>query len=64
MKVKIQVNACDYDKRTAAHIAVSEGNAVVFKVLVGAWSWADFMLKDRWGNTIRSEAEKANLVRS
>jgi len=57
LKAKIQVNACDYDKRTAAHIAASEGNTTAFKVLVEAG--ADLTLKDRWGNTSRSEAEKA-----
>ncbi len=56
LKAKIQVNACDYDKRTAAHIAASECNALALKVLVEAG--ADLTLKDRWGNTVRSEAEK------
>jgi ankyrin repeat protein len=56
LHAKIQVNACDYDKRTAAHIAASEGNLVAFKLLVEAG--ADVSLEDRWGNTVRSEAEK------
>jgi ankyrin repeat protein len=28
------VNAADYDRRTAAHIAAAEGNFVAFKLLV------------------------------
>ncbi|KAL3816991.1 LOW QUALITY PROTEIN: hypothetical protein ACHAXA_010111 [Cyclostephanos tholiformis] len=54
---KIQVNASDYDKRTAAHIAASEDNVVALKLLVEAG--ADLSQEDRWGNTARSEAEKA-----
>ncbi|KAL7533004.1 hypothetical protein ACHAXR_008237 [Thalassiosira sp. AJA248-18] len=57
LKAKINVNACDYDKRTAAHIAASEGNTAAFKLLAEAG--ADLSLKDRWGNTIMSEAERA-----
>jgi glutaminase len=55
---KIQVNATDYDKRTAAHIAASEGNLGALKLLVEAG--ADLSLKDRWGNNVRSEAEMSN----
>ena len=55
IKAKIQVNAADYDKRTAAHIAASEGNLTALKLLVEAG--ADLSLKDRWGNGVRSEAE-------
>jgi ankyrin repeat protein len=61
LNAKIQVNASDYDKRTAAHIAASEGHAAAFKLLVEAG--ADLSLEDRWGNTIRSEAEKAKSGR-
>lgn len=58
LKAKIQVNACDYDKRTAVHIAASEGNIAAFKLLVEYGS--DISCKDRWGNTAKSEAERAN----
>ena len=61
LNAKIQVNASDYDKRTAAHIAASEGNVAALKLLVEAG--ADLSLEDRWGNTIRSEAEKAKSGR-
>ena len=57
LKANIQVNASDYDKRTACHIAASEGNAAALKLLVEAG--ADISLVDRWGNTARSEAERA-----
>ena len=55
IKAKIQVNAADYDKRTAAHIAASQGNLAALKLLVEAG--ADSSLKDQWGNGVRSEAE-------
>ena len=54
---KIHVNASDYDKRTAVHIAASEGNVAALKLLVEAG--ADLSLEDRWGNTAKSEAEKS-----
>ncbi|KAL7543823.1 hypothetical protein ACHAWF_007462 [Thalassiosira exigua] len=57
LKAQIQVNAGDYDKRTASHIAASEGNVAAVRILVEAG--ADLSLEDRWGNTIRSEAERA-----
>ena len=58
---KIHVNASDYDKRTAVHIAASEGNVAALKLLVEAG--ADLSLEDRWGNTAKSEAEKAKSAR-
>lgn len=57
LHAQIQVDAADYDKRTASMIAAVEGNVAALKVLVEAG--ADLTLKDRWGNTIRSEAENA-----
>jgi len=57
LKAKIQVNASDYDKRTACHIAASEGNLAALRLLAEAG--ADLALEDRWGNTTRSEAERA-----
>ena len=57
LRAKIQPDASDYDKRTAAHIAASEGNTAAFKLLVEYG--ADISRKDRWGNTAKSEAERA-----
>jgi len=57
---RINVNSSDYDNRTACHIAASEGSLLALKILIEAG--ADQSLKDRWGNTIRSEAEKANTL--
>ena len=54
----IQVDAADYDKRTAAHIAAAEGNVAAIKVL--ADHGADLTLKDRWNNTVQYEAERSN----
>ena len=54
----IQVNAADYDKRTAAHIAAAEGNVAAIKVL--AEHGADLTLKDRWNNTVPHEAGRSN----
>jgi ankyrin repeat protein len=58
---KIHVNASDYDKRTAVHIAASEGNEAELKLLLEAG--ADLSLDDRWGNTAKSEAEKSKSAR-
>eukprot|EP00542_Grammatophora_oceanica_P002284 CAMPEP_0194062106 /NCGR_PEP_ID=MMETSP0009_2-20130614/76511_1 /TAXON_ID=210454 /ORGANISM="Grammatophora oceanica, Strain CCMP 410" /LENGTH=110 /DNA_ID=CAMNT_0038713695 /DNA_START=25 /DNA_END=357 /DNA_ORIENTATION=- len=58
LKAKIQVNAADYDKRTAAHIAAAEGNAAAIKVL--AEHGADLTLEDRWQNTVKSEVKRSN----
>lgn len=56
LKAGIQVNASDYDQRTAAHIAAAEGNVAAIRVL--AAHGADLSLKDRWGNTAGNEAER------
>mmetsp|Transcript_23029 Transcript_23029/g.34912 ORF Transcript_23029/g.34912 Transcript_23029/m.34912 type:complete len:129 (+) Transcript_23029:2365-2751(+) len=56
LKVNIQVNAADYDQRTAAHIAASEGNTVALNLL--AQHGADLTRKDRWGNTALDDAAK------
>jgi ankyrin repeat protein len=58
LQAQIQVNASDYDKRTAAHLAAAEGNIVAFKALVEFG--ADLTVKDRWNNTIGDEAKRAN----
>jgi len=54
----IQVDAADYDKRTAAHIAAAEGNVAALKVLVDFG--ADLTLEDRWKNTVDQEAKRSN----
>jgi ankyrin repeat protein len=58
LRAKIQVDAADYDKRTAAHIAAAEGNLVALQILIEFG--ADLTVKDRWGNTIEDEAAKAD----
>ena len=54
---KINVNAADYDRRTAAHIAAAEGNLVAIKLLVEFG--CDLNAKDRWNNAIDDEAARA-----
>jgi ankyrin repeat protein len=58
LRAGIQVDAADYDKRTAAHIAAAEGNVAAIKVL--ADHGADLTLEDRWENTVQHEAERSN----
>ncbi|KAL3917603.1 MAG: hypothetical protein SGARI_007668, partial [Bacillariaceae sp.] len=50
------VNAGDYDKRTASHIAAAEGNLSAFRVLCK--HGADLDLLDRWNNTPSMEAKR------
>ena len=58
LQARIQVDAADYDKRTAAHIAAAEGNLAALKVLVEFG--ADLTLEDRWKNTVDDEAKRSN----
>jgi ankyrin repeat protein/CRP-like cAMP-binding protein len=58
LKAGIPVNAGDYDKRTAAHVASAEGNVAALRVLVDFG--ADLSLQDRWGNTVNDEAKWVN----
>lgn len=58
IRAGIEVNAADYDKRTAAHIAAAEGNIAAIRVL--AEHGADLTLRDRWKNTVLQEAERSN----
>merc|ERR1711871_276703 len=46
---KVDLNSTDYDKRSALHIAASEGHEKIVKFLVDKGCRKD--LKDRWGNT-------------
>jgi ankyrin repeat protein len=57
LKAGIQVNAADYDKRTAVHIAAAEGNVAAMRVLVE--HGADLTVKDRWSNTLYEEADRS-----
>lgn len=59
LRARIQVDAGDYDKRTAAHIAAAEGNVAAIRVL--AEHGADLTLKDRWDNTVQEEAKRSNM---
>lgn len=58
LRAKIYIDAADYDKRTAAHIASAEGNVGVLKVLYE--HGADLTLADRWGRTVYDEAKQAS----
>jgi ankyrin repeat protein len=58
LRANIQVNASDYDKRTAAHIAAAEGNVAALKVLMD--HGADLRLEDRWRNTVYREAKRSS----
>uniref|UniRef100_A0A8B9HR20 glutaminase n=1 Tax=Astyanax mexicanus TaxID=7994 RepID=A0A8B9HR20_ASTMX len=53
------VNAVDYDGRSALHVAASEGRLEVIKFLVEN-TGANCTLKDRWGNTALQEAVRCN----
>jgi ankyrin repeat protein len=56
LKAKIMPDVCDYDKRTAAHIAASEGNLPALKLL--AEYGANLQVRDRWDNTPYDEAQR------
>ena len=49
---KIDINSCDYDKRTGLHLAASEGHVDTVKLLIEKGAE---ILKDRWGNTAIDE---------
>ena len=57
LEAGINVNAADYDKQTASHIATAEGNAAVIRIL--AEHGADLSVADRWGNSVQDEAATA-----
>jgi len=45
---KIDVNFCDYDKRTPLHLAASEGHSEIVKILLQNGAKVN---KDRWGHS-------------
>ena len=56
----IDVNACDYDKRTALHIAAACGAVEILRFLLE--SGADCSLVDRFGNTAKQEAMREKQI--
>lgn len=53
LKDKIDLNVCDYDNRTALHLACAEGNLETVKFLIE--NNCDTTIRDRWGNTAFSQ---------
>ena len=60
LQAQIEVNAYEYDGRTACHIAASEGNVAALRVMVE--SGADLTLKDRSKNTVLDDAKRVNAA--
>lgn len=59
MILGVNVNTCDYDKRTALHIAVSKHLTEVINFLL--INKADPKFKDRWGKAPIDYAQDDNL---
>lgn len=55
------VNAGDYDARTALHISAAEGNLPAVRLLLEVGR-ADVTVRDRWNNTPLMEARRVNAV--
>ena len=55
----VDINTCDYDKRTALHLAAAEGHIEIIKYLLD--EGANKLIKDRWGNTPYHEANKRDF---
>ena len=53
---ELDVNTCDYDKRSALHIACADGHLEVVKLLLQLGAKVD--IKDRWGTTCIDEAKR------
>jgi hypothetical protein len=58
--VRCGSDVCDYDKRTPLHIAAVEGNMECARILLKGG--ADPSAEDRWGQTPKTEAERAGHV--
>eukprot|EP01119_Soliformovum_irregulare_P025643 TRINITY_DN9559_c0_g1_i1.p1 TRINITY_DN9559_c0_g1~~TRINITY_DN9559_c0_g1_i1.p1 ORF type:complete len:507 (+),score=134.35 TRINITY_DN9559_c0_g1_i1:89-1522(+) len=56
---KVDVNATNYDGRTALHVACSEGRIEVVNLLISYK--AQLEIKDRWGNTALDDAERGHF---
>lgn len=56
LRFGVNPDACDYDRRTAAHIACAEGFLDVVQILHEYG--ADFAFRDRWGQTPLDEARQ------
>lgn len=56
-----EVNAGDYDARTALHISAAEGNLPAVRLLLDV-GHADVGVRDRWNNTPLMEAQRVNAV--
>lgn len=52
----VDIDAADYDGRTALHLAAAEGQAAVVEFLVR--HGANLTAKDRWGNTALDDAHR------
>jgi len=56
---RVPVNAVDYDKRSALHLAAANGHLQVVEMLIAAR--ADVDAVDRWGHTVLDEAVAGNF---
>ncbi|VVU95304.1 Glutaminase [seawater metagenome] len=54
----VDINSEDYDKRTALHLAASEGKESVIRFLLS--KNCNILTKDRWGNTAYDDAIENN----
>ncbi|XP_042340511.1 glutaminase liver isoform, mitochondrial-like [Plectropomus leopardus] len=55
----VDVNAVDYDGRSALHVAAAEGHAEVIRFLLEN-AGANPALRDRWGSSPLQEARRHN----
>ena len=58
----VDMNNCDYDYRTALHLAVCENHVSCIKYLIETCK-VELNPADRWGNTPSSEAKKLKRPR-
>ncbi|KAG2447079.1 hypothetical protein HYH02_007829 [Chlamydomonas schloesseri] len=54
-------DSCDYDRRSALHIAGAEGNLAAVKIMIEDGG-ADPGFQDRWGNTALDEARRVGAA--